>query len=251
MKNLLLIFILTMFAGNLFGQDSEPTEEKFQNTLRYNISNPAIFGIKNIIFGYERVLKKNRSFSIDIGLNQLPGFNSEGNNSQNESLVLLGGGKNRGVHFSADYRFYLKSENKFDAPRGVYIGPYYSFNSFDKSKNWMLTSDNFEGEVETELGFRIHTIGAELGYQFQLSKRFMLDFVLFGPGVGIYKSKVDFESTLDPDDEALILQKINDLLSEKIPGFNTIVDGSGFENTGIANVTGLGYRFMINVGYRF
>jgi hypothetical protein len=251
MKNLFLILILTIFSWNVFGQDSESKKKIFKNTMRYNISNPAIFGVQNVIFGYERVLNKNRSFSIDIGINQLPGFNSDGNNSKNESLVLLGGGKNRGVHISVDYRFYLKSENKFDAPRGVYIGPYYSFNTFDKTKNWMLTTDNFEGEVGTALGFRIHTFGAELGYQFQLSRRLMLDFVLFGPGVGIYKSRVDFDSTLDPDDEALVLQKINDLLSEKIPGFNKIVDGSGFENTGIANVTGLGYRFMINVGYRF
>ncbi|MCH6199990.1 DUF3575 domain-containing protein [Aquiflexum sp. LQ15W] len=250
-KNLLVIVILTMFSLDVSGQDSKSKEKIYQNTVRYNISNPVIFGIENFILGYERTLGKNRSFSIDLGINRLPGFEPETDNFENSTLSLLAGGKNKGLHISADYRFYLKTENKYDAPRGVYIGPYYSFNSFDRTKNWLLTSNNFNGEVGTDLDLKIHTVGAELGYQFQVSQRFMLDFVLFGPGLGIYRANVDFDSSLSPEDSAILLEKINDLLSEKIPGFNTIVDGSGFEKTGVANITGLGYRFMINIGYRF
>jgi hypothetical protein len=88
------------------------------------------------------------------------------------------------MQLSADYRFYLKSENKYKAPRGVYIGPYYSYNTFNRSKDWELSTSNFEGVAGSNLGIKIHTIGAELGYQFQLSNRFVLDFVLLGPGVG-------------------------------------------------------------------
>jgi len=249
MKNKIIFIALVMVPFLSFGQDEVESNDHFKNTIRYNFSNPAIFGIENVIIGYERVINSNRSFSFDIGLNKLPGFGSL--ISENNEVLLQDGGRNRGFHLSADYRFYLKSENKYKAPRGVYIGPYYSFNSFNRTNNWELSTSDFDGLVGSDLGIRIHTIGAELGYQFQLSKRFMLDFVLFGPGLGFYKARVDFDSTLDPNDSALLLQQINDLLSAKIPGFNTIIDGSGFEKTGVANINSLGYRFMINIGYRF
>jgi len=249
MKNKIIFIALVMVPFLSFGQDEVESNDQFKNTIRYNFSNPAIFGIENVIIGYERVINSNRSFSFDIGLNKLPGFGSL--ISENNEVLLQDGGRNRGFHLSADYRFYLKSENKYKAPRGVYIGPYYSFNSFNRTNNWELSTSDFDGLVGSDLGIRIHTIGAELGYQFQLSKRFMLDFVLFGPGLGFYKARVDFDSTLDPNDSALLLQQINDLLSAKIPGFNTIIDGSGFEKTGVANINSLGYRFMINIGYRF
>ena len=251
MKKKIIFLALVMSPFLSFGQEEVDTNDQFKNTIRYNFTNPVIFGIENVIIGYERVVNPNRSFSIDFGLNKLPGLVGGSLNSQNNQVLLQDGGRNRGIHISADYRFYLKSENKFNAPRGVYIGPYYSFNSFNRSNNWELTTSDFEGTVGSDLGLRIHTVGAELGYQFQLSKRFMLDFVLFGPGLGIYNAQVDFDSTLDPNDSALLLQQINDLLSSKIPGFNTIIDGSGFEKTGIANINSVGYRFMINIGYRF
>jgi len=245
-KILLMVFIVIPSLS--FCQNEIQDISPFKNTIRYNLSKPTIFGFGNIIFGYERILSDNRSFSIDFGLNRMPVFE---NKNENNQITLLPGGKNRGLQISADYRFYLKSENKYKAPRGVYIGPYYSFNTFNRSKDWELSTSNFDGIVGSNLGIKIHTIGAELGYQFQLSKRFVLDFVLFGPGVGIYNLQTDFDSNLNPEDSELILGQINDFLSTKFPGFNSVTDGSGFDKTGSLRVGGLGYRFMINIGYRF
>ena len=91
-----------------------------KNTIRYNATNPMIFGIENIIIGYERVVDKNQSFSVDFGLNQLPNLKPEVFNTNDTKLSLNNLKKNSGFHFSFDYRFYLKSENKFKAPRGIY-----------------------------------------------------------------------------------------------------------------------------------
>lgn len=247
-----ILFVLFIFIhGRGFCQDEIHDKAPFKNTIRYNLSKPSILGFGNIIFGYERILSDNRSFSIDFGLNRLPVFERKNESSESDLFLLLPGGKNRGLQISADYRFYLKSENKYEAPRGVYLGPYYSFNTFNRSKDWELSTSNVDGIVGSNLGIKIHTIGAELGYQFQLSKRFLLDFVLFGPGVGFYSLKTDFDSNLDPEDSELIIGQINDFLSAKFPGFNMLADGSGFEKSGSLRVGSLGYRFMINIGYRF
>src|SRR5678816_1432317 len=120
-----LFLVLTLFVViKAFGQ-----EDDRKNTIYLNFTNRIIFNDAFII-GYERVLKPNRTFSVNFGTISLPRFTDKSNN---DSVQLLGGSGNKGFHFSADYRFYLSKENKYEAPRGVYLGPYYAFNYAERA----------------------------------------------------------------------------------------------------------------------
>lgn len=239
------IFILIYITTNLiFGQEKK-------NTIRYNITNPLIFGVENVIIGYERIVGKNQSFSIDIGLNQLPSLKSRSFTTENARLSLNNSKKNSGFHLSADYRFYLKSENKYEAPRGIYIGPYYSFNTYTKSNDWTLNSVNFNGNLDTDLKLDIHTFGLEMGYQFLISNRFAIDIIFLGPGIAKYKAEANINSSLNINDREFILENLNDLISKKIPGYNIVMNSENFKTNGKVDINSLGYRFMINLGYRF
>jgi hypothetical protein len=251
MKNYWICLFLIIIGIPAIAQNDQEVQKEFKNTIRYNISNPSLLGFENIIFGYERIVGQHQSFSLEIGQNKLPYFVLGEEGSRTEELDLISNGKGGGLHIAGDYRFYLKSENKFHAPRGVYIGPFYSFNSFKRSNGWELNSDNFQGNVGTDLYLRVHTIGGELGYQFQLGKRLMLDFTVFGPGIGFYKVEAGTDTDLSPEDELLFYEKLNEILSERIPGFSNLITGEGFVKTGSTNTISYGYRFMINIGYRF
>jgi uncharacterized membrane protein len=74
MKKKIIFLALVMTPFLSFGQEEIETNDQFKNTIRYNFTNPVIFGIENVIIGYERVINPNRSFSIDFGLNKLPGL---------------------------------------------------------------------------------------------------------------------------------------------------------------------------------
>ena len=91
-----------------------------KNTVRFNITNPLIFGTKfSLIFGYERMVGKNQSFSINIGAASFPILtfsNTDTTIGRNTKDY-----EDHGFHLSADYRFYLKAENKHPAPREEYI----------------------------------------------------------------------------------------------------------------------------------
>lgn len=240
-KLIISIFLITHFIN---GQEKK-------NTIRYNISNPVIFGIKNVIIGYERIVGNNQTFSVDFGVNQLPSLSPRSFTTENARLSLNNSKKNSGVHFSFDYRFYLKSENKFQAPRGIYIGPYFSFNSFNKSNDWTLNSVNFNENVDTDLQLDIHTLGVEMGYQFIISDRIAIDIIFLGPGIGRYKIDASLNSSLNVNDREFILENLNDLIAKKIPGYNIAVNSENFKTNGKVDVNTLGYRFMINLGYRF
>ena len=59
--------------------------------------------------------------------------------------------------------------------------------------------------------------------------------------------------TLTDEERQLFLEKLNQAVKDKFPGYSgTIGDGDGeFEKSGTRSTTSLGYRYMINVGYRF
>jgi hypothetical protein len=226
-------------------------EKEFKNTIRFNITNPLIFGGKSLIFGYERILKNNKSFSINIGQAALPNLENGFSDEFREKTVLSQGG----FHISGDYRFYLSKLNKYDTPRGVYIGPYYSYNRYNKGHDWEYTEEGTSDTklINSDLSLKIQQIGFELGYQFVFWKRFSVDLILLGPGVAGYKVKAEVGGNITDEERQLFLEKLNQALKDKFPGYSgTVGDGDGeFEKTGYRSTTSLGYRYMINIGYRF
>ncbi len=249
-KNLWAIvsIILITLALHLPCKGQEQTKEKkeLKNTVWVNIFNP-IIDSKYLVLGYERVLKNNQSFTVNLGRFSLPKF----------SLVDLGKlgltneYKDWGINTSVDYRFYLGKLNKYNAPRGVYLAPYYSFNHFNRENKWILDSDSFDGEVVTDFTLNIHTLGGQLGYQFIFWRRLAVDLVLIGPGVGYYGLKVKLDTTLEPDDESLFFQTLNDALKDKFPGYDLVIESGDFQKKGSSGTTTLGFRYMIHIGFRF
>ncbi len=150
-----------------------------------------------------------------------------------------------------DYRFYLGSVNRYNGPRGVYIGPYYSYNSFSRENTWTLNTDSFQGSVLTDLSFNINTVGIQLGYQFIFWDRMALDLILIGPGVGFYGAKVKLDTDLSAEDEALFFDKLNEYLADKIPGYDKVISEGELSKNGSFDVTSLGFRYMIHLGYKF
>jgi hypothetical protein len=70
----------------------------------------------------------------------------------------------------------------------------------------------------------IHTIGAELGYQFVLWRRLSLDFLVFGPGFAFYKLDAGLKTDLllTQQDKEKITGEIKDALHDRFPGFNLV-----------------------------
>ncbi|QBN17687.1 hypothetical protein [Flavobacterium nackdongense] len=247
---LLSAFGLTNLRAQSTDSVYKPSRE-FKNTIRFNVTNPLIFGGKSLIFGYERILKNNRSFSVNIGQAALPNFENGFSDEFRSNTVLSEGG----FHISGDYRFYLGKLNKYSAPRGVYIGPYYSYNRFSKGHDWEYTKEGTTTpkEFNSDLSLKIQQIGFELGYQFVFWKRFSVDLILIGPGIASYKIKATAEGNLTDEERQQFFDKLNQALKDKFPGYSgTVGDGDGeFEKSGYRSTTSFGYRYMINVGYRF
>jgi len=246
-KTTLLLLILTAFQQTVTAQEKKVDNDGKKNTIHFNITNPIIFG-SSLIIGYERVLNNRHSFSVNFGTTGFPSLGII--NADSIKLVTIRDKK--GYNFSVDYRFYLAKENKYAAPRGVYIGPYYSFNTF-KNKNDFLVKSSAGStlNVESELKLNIHTVGFELGYQFVFWDKVSLDLILVGPGVASYSLKASLGSNLSVADKEKLLEKLNDRLAAKFPGYELVIDDGEFKKTGSTNTTSFGYRYMLQIGFRF
>lgn len=199
-----------------------------------------------IIFGYERIIGQNQSISVNLGKVAFPKMIS----ISTESLKLEKDTENSGTNFSVDYRFYLKKENKYPPPHGLYIGPYYSLNSLIRNNVWSATgtTNNF---IDTHSKFNINTVGFELGYQLILWKRMTIDLLLVGPGIGFYNFKTSFDSSLSAETKEELLDGLDQLLTQKFPGLNYVLSDEEIKGNGTFRVTGLGYRYLLHIGFNF
>lgn len=254
MKKVIWFTLMLTTAMLLTSQQSAKAQKKdsthtLKNTIHFNLTNPLIFGDKTIILGYERVLNKRRSFTVNMGSVTFPSLGIVDADSIKAHSIR----DNVGFHISVDYRFYLAKENKFAAPRGIYLAPYYSFNNFRNDRSWLVESTNGGPiqEVNSELRLNIHTFGAELGYQFVFWDRLSVDMILLGPGIAAYSLKASFGSNLSEADKQKLLEKLNEALIEKFPGYSRVIDDTEFKTTGVKNTTSFGYRYLVQIGFRF
>ncbi len=226
---------------------AKPELKVRKNTILVNVTNPSLISTRFFTVTYERILPNNQSFSVGVGSFSLPRFLSD----VADSLGINTDYSDKGFHFSCDYRFYLKKENKYSAPRGIYIGPYYAYNHLTRGVNWQMDGQTFNGDVLTDLKLNIHTIGFELGYQFVFWDKLAVDMILIGPGFGSYGLNTVLNTTLSPDQESEFFERLNNYLENHIPGYEWVIKPGEFKKNGSYNTWDLGYRYSIRIGYRF
>jgi len=246
-----IIFLACFSTLGVYAQDYKSDsswKHARKNIVRYNVSSALLFGIdKTFILGYERLLKPNQSISMNAGSIVLPKIAS----ISTDSFDLGNDLKNTGYNISLDYRFYLSKLNKYNAPRGVYIGPWYSFNRFSRENSWEFKNSSAQKFTTTNSDFNIHSFGVELGYQFIFWDRLALDLVMVGPGMGLYNVNSKFDTNLTEEQQEQLRQALSDVISNKFPGMNYVLDGKELDASGRLNITSLGYRYIIHIGFSF
>jgi hypothetical protein len=228
--------------------DSLKAAPYYKNIIRYNLSGAILFGFdKYVVFGYERVVTPHQSFSINFGLVSLPTLVNISTDSFNLSHDKQSGGFN----LSVDYRFYLAKENKYRAPHGLYIGPFYSYNHFTRDNSWEYKNSSASSSITSHAVLNINTIGGELGYQFILWKRLAIDLVLVGPGLGFYNYSATFSSNIDAATKEQLLQAMKQLITQKFPGMNYVFADKEFNGNGTIHTSTIGYRYIVHIGFNF
>ncbi|NOX86354.1 MAG: DUF3575 domain-containing protein [Chlorobi bacterium] len=254
MKKIVLVLIISFVSGTYMQLTAQkgfqfPDSVKYRkNVIRWNLAPFLLWSNRNINIGYERVLKPYRSFSINAGYFELPSLTQ----GIFDSLNIQRSGKKWGFTVSGDYRFYFDKRNKRMAPDGLYWGAYGSFHHYQFQNDIViLNSPEIQGVLNFGANLNILSGGVELGYQFIIKERLSIDLVFLGPSISVYTTKMTLGGDIDVDKENEYLQAIYDILSGTIPGFDELVDKGTVTASGTNFSFGLGFRYLIQIGYRF
>ncbi|WP_053405958.1 DUF3575 domain-containing protein [Persicobacter sp. CCB-QB2] len=242
---IILLLLLCLRVADGIGQS---VAEK-KNIIRWNMTPWLLWESGSVILGYERVLTENMSASVNAGRLELPQFFR----SPLPNMILNTQSKTSGVSVTADFRYYF-NRNKFGAPDGVYVGPYYSYFNFGFEKDFVLQDRQTVvglGNIYTDAYFQSHNWGIQLGYQFIIKERLALDFVLFGPSLSWYYGRIKVGGNIDPEIKDETVQDMVAGLMEQFPWMEKLINEQTIATSGRMNARSFGFRYLIQVGYYF
>ena len=208
----------------------------------------AVVGPKSFVLGYERIVKPYQSFSFNIGYLEKSKFTNE----EGETIQFFDQDARGGLDISADYRFYFKKENKYLAPHGLYWGPYAAYYGIwqDASVN-LLKDGAIINKINYQGSFNMYSIGAQIGYQFVIKNRFTIDLIMMGPSYTYYdiNLKLQYEQNIDPDDP--FYQDLYNKIKDSSPALASFLKDKTFDASGRLKFSYYGFRYGIQIGYRF
>jgi len=245
MKNQIsILFFLLVSVWCSEAQQANDTVNR-KNIIKVDLTSYWLYR-NAIVFSYERVTKPNQTFAITAGYQQFPSFGFIDNVNVTDETSASG------LKLGGEYRFYLKKENKYRAPRGVYIGPYLSFHNYSNDLNLEIDYEGILETVKFKTDLNILNLGVQLGYQFVLNNRWTIDLVFVGPSISNYIIKANLDGdgdyNFDPDD---ITNEVILALIDKFPAFEELINEGEVSGSGKLNTWGYGYRYQLQVGYHF
>lgn len=237
-------FAIIMFSSKVFSQ-SDFKDRK--NSIKFNVSNTLLYD-NSIQFSYERILKENQSLNVFAGYQEFPLITVD-----IADINFDKKSSRKGYSFGADYRFYLGSVNKYKAPRGVYLAPFISFFQFETDRNMYYNNPDSGVTSSSNLSTKLNltNFGGELGYQFVLWDRVVIDCVLFGPSLTRYKFNTKLDNNIEGLEDNEVYQKVIEAIKDRFPGVEGITGDEGIEKKGVQSITAVGFRYNISIGYRF
>jgi len=227
--------------------NAQETKVERPDIVRWNLTPFLVSGPDSWVFGYERLLKPQQSISLNVGVMSLPLPESDQGSSQRLKVT-----ENRGWSAFADYRFYLGQLNRFPAPRGAYVAPYMGYFRFDTEVIIDFETSTGVEQVGVEAGIDVANLGVQFGYQFQFYEHFTLDLVLFGPSLSFYAVDLKASGQLSEEiteDEAY--QAFVDQAIEVFPASKEFFETGTLSEGGFNTAWGPGFRYLVQVGYRF
>lgn len=243
MKHTMFLFLVLMTAQTVVAQEStDPPPRK--NTIKLDITSSMWY--RNAIgLSYERMVSANQSFVVSAGYQEFPrtrrlGEHIEVNNDRSRS----------GYKFGGEYRYYLRKENKYPAPRGLYVGPYFTRHSFDNERSITVDNEGVSEQAILTSAFRVLNMGFQIGYQFVLKDRWTLDIVFIGPSFSHYRYKLALEGDYTFDKDDIQNEVILDLL-DRFPLLDEVISEKEATRSGLLDTWSYGYRYQFQIGYRF
>lgn len=243
-----LFFIVFLVPVLATAQNDTSAIKQRKNIIKWNLTPNALVGPESMVFSYERVVNDRQSFNVGGGyLKMAPRKNRLG-----ETVQFFDAVKRGGFDVNFDYRFFFTKRNANPVPDGLYWGPYTSLYHLNFQGNSKLYEDGIEvNQIGIKTDFYMWNLGVQLGYQFIIKDRLSIDLYLVGPSFSHYRFNAAFDAAVALDPNSEFYQDFEKILSILLPGSEVILDQVDFSTGGNAETNYIGYRYGVQIGYKF
>jgi len=218
------------------------------NVIKFNPTPMLLFDeLRNVTFSYERLIKKDRSVSLQLGYLVVPQVLDD---TLFNSLLVEKNSRN-GMNLSFDYRVYPFSRNRRPAPAGLYYGGYLSYIGTSSIIHGHLMDAPEDDNVILNARMNMFNLGFELGYQFILKKKFSIDLLMFGPSITGYWGNLDITGNLDSDLGENIDEELAAKLKERFPALGYLFSDEDATFSSSKLVISSWFRYSVQIGYHF
>ena len=240
MKTTIFAILFSLICLPIMGQEDTSAPLR-NNELKFMVTD-LING--SALFGYER------AFGKHIGVNLMVGYKGK------NGLLKLSGLDTEfiktdeltysGTRIIPEFRYYLKERNG-GMTTGFYFGGYLTLISYKSDFKGIYNNEDGIFPFQYDAKINTSSVGLMVGYKLEVSKRFSIDFLIAGPGVGNYKVKLKeiiappVEFFIDLND-ALELYSLADLI-------NADFDFSPSNKNNSLSLPS--FRYGITLGYSF
>ena len=241
MRNLLICLVLSICCLGLQAQENEPTTET-KNEIGLMLTD-LINGAYEL--KYERMVGEHLTVGLTAGykgkkgLLRLSGLDTES--------IQTGDLTYSGLKIIPEVRYYI-NKTQLNSMDGFYFGAYVKHSNFKSDLDGTYINDlNESFDVEFDAKFNITSVGFMVGYKYQFSSRFSLDFLIAGPGAGFHSYELTQQQML-PDE-------FYDDLNEALSNYSIFdLVGSDFQfksSDADTKFSTLAFRYGITLGYSF
>jgi hypothetical protein len=239
----LIVYIVILACGLSEAQDSIAKTQR-RNTIKIDLTSHILY--RNALgISYERLVKPSESFSVMAGYQEFPIVASFG-----QRITVRDDRKRHGYKFGGEYRFYLTKENRYAAPRGLYIGPYFALHRFNNTRLIEVEHNGARQQAVLDSKFGIFNVGIQVGYQFILNDRWTIDMVFAGPAISNYRYRLSLEGNYTFDKDDVQREILLDLL-DRFPFLDDLISDQEAKANGRLQAWSFGYRYQLQIGYHF
>ncbi len=218
------------------------------NVIKFNPTPMLLFDeLRNITFSYERLIRKDKSVSLQLGYLVVPQV-------LNDTLfnsLLINKDSRKGINLAFDYRIYPFSRNRCPAPDGMYFGGYLSYIGTSSEIQGALMDATEDDNILFDTRMNMVNLGFELGYQFIFAKKFSIDLLMFGPSITGYSGNLGITGNLNSDLGDKIDEELAAELKEHFPALGYLFSDEDATFSTSKVVISSWFRYSVQLGYHF
>ena len=238
-KILAFLFLFSLISGPALSRELK--DSIFRNAVKLNLAGTVF---RNVSLYYEHYLNEHWSLQMGAGYKvggDIPKFIGLGD------FVVTSSSKGiSGFSLTPEARYHFRNCDCNDQT-GLYIGAYGRATRFQGELEFKYWNGNEYLDIGGAGSMQEYGIGLQLGYQFTIKKRVIIDLLFMGPRISSQRLKLELDSQFASE----IIPRIEEEINERLDWWGMDPISIPTDANAVIDFRFANFRYAIGIGFLF